>query len=314
MPHTSLNVKRKQSPKVIAELVAATAPDVVVTAGWLYPPYVKALLDPVLKDIPLVIGMDSPWEGRWKQHLARFPLRRYLARTDAVMVAGERSREYALRLGVPTERIFTGLYGYDFTHFAEASQASRSTSPTPRKFLFTGRYVREKDLETLLAAYDLYRRSSPDPWTLSCCGMGPLAPLLKGREGVTDHGFVQPKDLVMTFAQHGAFVMPSRFEPWGVAIGEAAASGMPLICSTACGAALDLLRPFYNGLSFSPGDVQELAHAMTWIEEHYEKLPLMGSRSQQLAEAFSAQVWADRWNDCFRYVLENPRVPASIRS
>jgi glycosyltransferase involved in cell wall biosynthesis len=70
---------------------------------------------------------------------------------------------------------------------------------------------------------------------------------------------------------------------------------------------LDLLRPFYNGLSFSPGDVQELAHAMSWMEKNYEDLPLMGSRSQRLAEAFSAEVWADRWNDCFRYALENRR-------
>jgi glycosyltransferase involved in cell wall biosynthesis len=162
-------------------------------------------------------------------------------------------------------------------------------------------------LETLLAAYQLYRESSSNPWTLSCCGMGPLAPLLAGKEGVTDHGFLQPRDLAVLFAQHGAFIMPSQFEPWGVAIGEAAASGMPLICSTACGAASDLLRPFYNGLSFSTGDVRGLAYAMSWIETHYDYLPVMGSRSQHLAEAFSAPVWADRWNECFRYALENRR-------
>jgi hypothetical protein len=51
-----------------------------------------------------------------------------------------------------------------------------------------------------------------------------------------------------------------------------------------------------------------LAHAMTWVEEHYDELPLMGRRSQHLAEAFSAEVWADRWNDCFRYALENQRA------
>lgn len=309
---TSLNVNDKQSPEAIARAVAETEPDVVVTSGWFYRPYVDALLDPALAHVALVVGMDSPWEGRWKQHLARFPLRRYLGRTDAVMVAGERSREYALRLGIPAERIFTGLYGYDFTQFAEAAAEIRTQDEMPKRFLFTGRYVEEKDLETLLAAYDLYRQSSSNPWALSCCGMGPLAHLLAGREGITDHGFLQPNDLARMFAQHGAFIMPSRFEPWGVAIGEAAASGMPLICSTACGAALDLLRPFYNGLSFSPGDVQGLARAMGWIEEHYDELSLMGSRSQHLAEAFSAPVWADRWYDCFRYVLENRRLSTEV--
>jgi glycosyltransferase involved in cell wall biosynthesis len=134
-----------------------------------------------------------------------------------------------------------------------------------------------------------------------------MASLLVGAEGVTDHGFVQPKELPEFFSQHGAFIMPSRFEPWGVAIGEAAASGMPLICSSACGAALDLLRPFYNGLSFSPGDAPQLARAMAWMSDHAEQLPLMGSRSQCLARAYGADMWADRWYECFKYALENRR-------
>jgi glycosyltransferase involved in cell wall biosynthesis len=106
--------------------------------------------------------------------------------------------------------------------------------------------------------------------------------------------------------------MASRFEPWGVAIGEAAASGMPLICSSACGAALDLVRSFYNGLSFSPGDVIELANAMTWIEAHFDELPEMGRRSQYLAGAYAAEVWADRWHDCFRYALDNRSGQSSV--
>lgn len=300
-----LDVAQVRSPSVIARLVADTSPDVIVTCGWLFRPYIDAVLDPLLRDAVLVVGMDSPWEGRWRQRLARFRLRRFLARVGAVMVAGERSREYAHRLGVPGERIFTGFYGFNLKHFAGAAAAIRASGSWPRQFLFAGRYVKEKDLETLLAAYHLYRQSSPAPWGLSCCGIGPLEPLLTGVEGVTNHGFVQPRELPALFAQHGAFVMPSRFEPWGVAIGEAAASGMPLICSTACGAALDLLRPFYNGLSFCSGDTARLARAMTWIGEHSDDLPLMGRRSQCLAGAFAAEVWADRWYDCFRYALEN---------
>jgi glycosyltransferase involved in cell wall biosynthesis len=305
--NTLLDSAQARAPEAIVRLVADTVPDVIVTCGWLFRPYVDAVLNPMLSDAVLTVGMDSPWEGRWRQRLARFRLRRFLARIDTVMVAGERSREYAQQLGVPGERVFMGFYGFDFKRFAAAASALRPAGLWPRHFLFAGRYVKEKDLETLLAAYRLYRQSSPNPWNLSCCGVGPLAPLLAGAEGVTDRGFVQPKELPALFAQHGAFVMPSRFEPWGVAIGEAAASGMPLICSSACGAALDLLRPFYNGLSFSPGDVQQLARAMAWIAAHHDELPLMGRRSQCLAGAYAAEVWADRWYDCFCHALDNRR-------
>lgn len=306
IPNNILDLAQAHSPRAIAQLVADTSPDVVVTCGWLYRPYVEAVLDPKLRDVILTVGMDSPWEGRWRQRLARFHLSQFVARIDIVMVAGERSREYALRLGVPDERVFSGFYGFDFKRFEQAA-AIRMAGSWPRRFLFAGRYVKEKDLETLLAAYRLYRQSTPSPWGLSCCGIGPLGPLLAGAEGVTNHGFVPPKDLPALFAQHGAFVMPSRFEPWGVAIGEAAASGMPLICSTACGAALDLLRPFYNGLSFPPGDVSQLARAMAWIAAHHDELPLLGRRSQCLAGAYSAEVWTDRWYDCFSNALANRR-------
>ena len=37
-------------------------------------------------------------------------------------------------------------------------------------------------------------------------------------EGVSDIGFVQPSELPRVFLEHGAYVIASRYEPWGVAI------------------------------------------------------------------------------------------------
>jgi len=303
LSNETLDVAGDLAPEAISGRVASMKPDVIVTSGWLFRPYVKAAQHASLREAALVVGMDSPWQGRWKQHLARVALHSYLARADAVMVAGERSREYATRLGVGADRIFTGLYGYDFSHFAEASRGKREGTEWPRRFLFTGRYVKEKAIDTLVSAYERYRGLSLNPWTLSFCGMGPMQGLLSGVSGIVDHGYVQPKDLAALFAEHGAFIMPSRFEPWGVAIGEAAASGMPLICSSSCGAALELLRSFYNGLSFATDSVDQLANAMAWMEHHPDDLPSMGKRSQLLAEAYSAEIWSDRWMECFEYAL-----------
>ena len=43
------------------------------------------------------------------------------------------------------------------------------------------------------------------------------------------------------------FALLSRHEPWGVAVNEAAASGLPLLLSDRVGAAADLLRDGENG-------------------------------------------------------------------
>jgi glycosyltransferase involved in cell wall biosynthesis len=124
---------------------------------------------------------------------------------------------------------------------------------------------------------------------------------LRDQPGVTDRGFTQPSEQAKIFAEHGAFVLPSKFEPWGVVIAEAAASGLPLICTTACGAALDLVRPGVNGLLTEPGDVDGLARAMRWMHDHESELAAMGRRGQALARNFSAEAWAERWHN---YVID----------
>ena len=52
---------------------------------------------------------------------------------------------------------------------------------------------------------------------------------------------MQPEDLLAFMSTGKAFVLPSTFEPWGVAVHEFAAAGYPLILSDAVGA---LARPW----------------------------------------------------------------------
>jgi glycosyltransferase involved in cell wall biosynthesis len=127
-----------------------------------------------------------------------------------------------------------------------------------------------------------------------------LEGLIVGADGVRNQGYVEPSEMPQTFSQYGALVLPSRFEPWGVVIPEACASGLPVVCTTACGAGVDLVRPYYNGIIVPQGDATALAGALRWIHQQEAILPLMGARGQALAEAYSANAWATRW---YNYLL-----------
>jgi glycosyltransferase involved in cell wall biosynthesis len=296
----------------LRKAVAARNPDVVVLCGWLYRPYSRIVHSPELKHTCVVLGMDSPWRGSLFQRIAKFRLASLVNRVNLVVTSGERSSEYARRIGVPENRIRSGYYGFDHELFsAVARKRSTAAGEWPRQFLFVGRYAPEKDLPTLMKAYAAYRAGLSRPWGLTCCGAGVDRDLLKGVPGVVDAGFTQPKDLPSVLRMHGVFVLPSRFEPWGVALAEAAASGLPVICSTACGAGIDLVRPYYNGLVVAPTDVSGLARAMRWIHDHEAELPAMGSRSQGLAEAYSAEAWARSWHNYFLDVLEESAFDAA---
>ena len=302
--HEMFNTAMPDVDRYLLEAVRRRDPDVVVLCGWIYWPYTRLVNAPPLARARMLLGMDSPWRATLPQRFARLRLSHFMSKLDLVVTAGERSTEYARRIGVPAHKLRTGFYGFEYDRFAEASTSR--PAQWPRQFLFAGRYEPEKDLATLIRAYSIYRANVANPWGLTCSGQGPDQHLLQGLAGVSDAGFAQPADLPSVVAQHGAFVLPSRFEPWGVVIAEAAAAGLPVVCSAACGAALDLVRPYYNGIVVAPQDVDGLAHAMRWIHDHEAELPRMGRRGQGLADAFSAQSWAARWHHYFQEALDRP--------
>ena len=126
--------------------------------------------------------------------------------------------------------------------------------------------------------------------------------MLTGQNGVEDRGFVAPPDLPAVMAQHGAFVIASLYEPWGVVVAEAAGAGLPVVCTEAVCASVELVRPYFNGALAATGDARSLARALRWIHDHADALPEMGLRGRELAGAYSAQVWAVRWARALREV------------
>jgi len=289
-----------QQDELIHQLVAERKPDIVVLPGWTYRCFNRLPFYADLSHCKFIMSMDNPWQGTWRQRLARLKVGRLIDRMDAVTVTGERSFRFARHLGVPERKIMRGTYGIDYDHFAPLlSRRNSAPNGWPRRFLFTGRYEKAKGLDVLIAAYRTYRKETRDPWPLSCCGRGPLEALLSGVDGIENHGFVQPKDLAAIYVRSGAFVLPSRFDPWPLVLVEASAAGLPVLCSEACGSAVELVRPYYSGLVVPTDDVSALSSAMQWMHEHHDLLPRFGERAAEFARAYSAQAWADRWTTLF---------------
>jgi glycosyltransferase involved in cell wall biosynthesis len=114
-------------------------------------------------------------------------------------------------------------------------------------------------------------------------------------------GFVAPDDQRELYLSAGCAIMPSRYEPWGVAIAEAAAAGLPVICTTACGASVELVRSQYTGLIVPSEDPAALAGALLQIEQtSAAELRNFGRHGAELAAAFGSPQWAARWAEYLR--------------
>jgi glycosyltransferase involved in cell wall biosynthesis len=294
IPSRLLDFDERYNYQLIKQLVLATNPDIIVLCGWLHHPYRCLASDSDLSHVKFVMAMDTPWQGTFKQYLAPFALRSYLSRINRVVVSGERSWHYARHLGIPPNRIQKGLYGIDFSTWAILYTA-RTQNLWPRRFLFVGRYVFDKAIDVLVDAYQQYRTQVSNPWTLLCCGKGEMESLLESQPGIENQGFVQPSDMPEIWTSAGAFVLPSRFDPWPLALVEAAAAGLPVVCTDACGSAVEVVRSGYNGQVVPPDDANSLAKALLAIDRAYAHLPSWGIRSQQLAAPYAAENWAERW-------------------
>lgn len=278
----------------LVEQIAALRPDAMIVLGWRSEMCRAAAESQRLAAVPKFLAFDMPFAFTLRKLFAPLVLARYVRRFSAAFVPGERSAEYARWLGFANQHIERGLTGLDTSPFSAAAAARAAAPAYPRRLLYVGRYAREKGLDVLLDAYRRYRSMVSDPWSLTCCGMGPEAGRLRGVAGVEDRGFVQPANLPGVYGEHGAFVLASRYEPWGFVIQEAAAAGLPIVCTAAVGAHVELVRDGFNGRVCKTDDAAAIAEGLRWIHDREPELPEIGGRGSVLVEPYSTTQWAAR--------------------
>ena len=71
----------------------------------------------------------------------------------------------------------------------------------------------------------------------------------RSRERITYAGFQPPEELPRFFAEADVFVLPSRYDGWGVVVNQALGAGLPILCSDRVGAGADLVEDEANGLA-----------------------------------------------------------------
>lgn len=289
-------IERTPSKSEIKKIAYEVSPQVIFLCGWFVPAYRSLVDEDWNGNRPqFILTMDTPWRATFRQWVARLWLQRLILKMNAILCSGERSYQYARRLGA--RKIYKFQYGVDYS-FLNGSFENRLKGEWPRRFLFVGRYVEDKGLKDLLTAYRFYRMKVTDPWELHFCGQGPLKELLTG-EGIYDHGFVQPTDMNSVWQSVGCLVLPSHFDPWPLIIVEACASGLPVIATHASGSQVEVIKAYYNGLVVTESDGEQLVNALMWIH-HHEDLPSMGKASQMQSMPYDASLWAGKINELLK--------------
>lgn len=277
----------------VVEAAARFHPDVVIVSGWGNPAFNEVVYRSRRGGWRVVLALDTSLTRLARQLLGRVVLWRLLRNVDMFFVPGERGRDFLHRVwGVSHERIRNGLYGIDAVKWNASCAVRRQLVEWPRCFQFVGRYVATKGVRELIAGFELYRRLVENPMSLRFCGAGPLEGSIRSAKGVLDMGFRQPSELGDVLASAGCLVLPSGYDPWPLALVEAAASGLPLVAGIGCGSAVEVLRDGFNGHAVKSVSRSAIADALVSMHRRYGEWPVMGERSAVLASAYSSEAWA----------------------
>lgn len=274
-------------------LVSEINPDIIVCSGWIDKDYL-AVVKPYYGKIPTILTCDTHWRGSLKQRLATFLSPFFLLnRFSHAWVPGNIQALYCRKLGFKEHTIKKGFYCCDLPKFNNTySIRAQKNEPTyPRRFLYVGRYYDFKGITDLWEAFIELQNETPNSWELWCLGNGDIEPVQHPK--IKHFGFVQPQELDPIVLQCGVFVLPSRFEPWGVVVQEYAASGFPLILSSKVGAAETFLQENINGYSFTAGNKNQLKALLKKMTELSDKaLNLMSQKSNEAAQQITPEGWA----------------------
>ena len=226
------------------ELIAAVkgfAPDAVLMHSWDFKPY-RAVVRSLRGQAVRVLWMDNNWLESPKQWIGRITSPLYIQPLfDVAFLPGDRTEAFARRLGFAAEDVIRGSLCADTSLFGSDPVSGEDLLHRGR-FASALRMVHHKGADVLAEAYVHYRDLVANPWSLELIGTGPLLSSFDGVPGVIENGFLQPAEVAAVMHRSSCYVNPSRAEPYGVVLHEAAAAALPILTSHMVGAAPTLVQ------------------------------------------------------------------------
>ena len=173
--------------------------------------------------------------------------------------------------GVAKEKVHTVYAGANWhgQEFSDSISAKNIFDKNEINLLITGVSYEGKGVDIAVEAVKLLNRESDIRYNLHVCGIKEPYPK---NEFVIDYGFVNKAKLVELLQLCDIFVLPSRFDCFGIAFVEAMSFGLPCVGRNIC-AMPEIIDRGINGELVDSDDPTELAELIAKIAapQNYSK-------------------------------------------
>lgn len=214
-----------------------------------------------------------PTNKRIKLFLRRFYYKLFFLKNknkiDFMLALGETGKANYIDLGFPRNKIFA------YNYFIEDSYPSLERNIIKKnssdiKILFVGTLNETKNVMLLINSFnelaELY-----DNISITFIGEGELKKDLNKYIKIHNLSnkvrilpYVSNIDLKVFYLDHDFFVLPSRWDGWGVVAVEAIANGLPVVISNTCGSS-SIIKEKYHGVVFKSLSLSSLVSSLKFV-------------------------------------------------
>jgi glycosyltransferase involved in cell wall biosynthesis len=215
-------------------------------------------------------------------------------RADAIRVMSEPARQSFLDRGFPSERVFVVPPVFDVAEFPQAQfNGSRFTVS------FVGLLEPAKGFHHLIQAFRKLNRPEAELLLWGNTGARPLARYVNQEIAGCPAIQLRPYSVTLlgyenVYGISSVLVHPSLADGFGYVVGEAMASGIPVITTTTAGASQWVIDGV-NGYVVPPRDVDAIRDRLEFLMDHPSLLREMGRAARETI----SQLTIERFRQCY---------------
>ncbi len=254
---------------------------------------------PVVTTLHDIIHLELPGDqiSCIRRFYARSMIRRAIRVSKAIITPSEAVRTIlGDRIGADLSKIQAIPHGVDHDRFRPGTQ--ETDRPESRYLLYVGNDKPHKNLDRLIAAYEMARERIEG---VELVLAGSRFARFSRHDGVRTEGRVPDDRLPELYRRAMAVILPSLLEGFGLPALEAMASGTPV-----CVSDIPALREVVGdaGLFFDPLKTEAIAQALGDLTTNSELRDSLAARGLTRASGF-------QWDEAARSTLEVYRAVAS---
>ena len=178
-----------------------------------------------------------------------------------------------------------------------------------KRILSIGRYAYDKGNDLLLRAWSIVEKEFTD-WTLDIFGNGDREPYQKILEELSIdkercHLYGPIRDVKKEYLSSSIFLLPSRFEGFGLVIIESMACGVPVISFDCENGPRSILTDGVEGFLIPPFDIKAFAEKMMILIKDAALRKEMGVNAQQAVSQYDIDKIGLQWKNLFDELTQN---------